>query len=154
MNPKKQSMYYPKRAPCVSLTENIYLSDPSHSEPTPHIPSPHYTIPTKLTAPPLPLEFIVPATMTSNKPPPSHFNILYFASAASFTRKSSENFPAPVLVKELFDFLEGKYPGIKKSVLSSCAVTVNLEYVNIEEDVEMIIKEGDEVGIIPPVSSG
>ena len=92
--------------------------------------------------------------MTTNKPPPSHFNILYFASAASFTKKSSENFLAPVPAKELSDFLEGKYPGIKKSVLGSCAVTINLEYVDVEEDAEMIIKEGDEVGIIPPVSSG
>ncbi len=92
--------------------------------------------------------------MVTNKPPPGHFNILYFASAASFTRKPSENFPAPVPMKELFDVLEGKYPGMKKSVLSSCAITVNLEYVDVEEDAEMLIKEGDEVGIIPPVSSG
>ena len=57
-------------------------------------------------------------------------------------------------MKELFDFLEGKYPGIKKSVLSSCAATVNLEYVDVDDAAGMIIKEGDEVGIIPPVSSG
>lgn len=92
--------------------------------------------------------------MAANKPPPGHFNILYFASAASFTRKPSENFPAPVPIKELFDFLEGKYPGIKKSVLSCCALTVNLEYVDVEDAAGMVIKEGDEVGIIPPVSSG
>jgi molybdopterin converting factor small subunit len=94
--------------------------------------------------------------MAANKSPPGQFNILYFASAASFTRKPSENFPAPVPVTELFDFLEEKYPGIKKSVLSSSALTVNLEYVDVEEDAAagMVIKEGDEVGIIPPVSSG
>ncbi len=94
--------------------------------------------------------------MAANKSPPGQFNILYFASAASFTRKPSENFPAPVPVTELFDFLEEKYPGIKKSVLSSSALTVNLEYVDVEEDAAagMVIEEGDEVGIIPPVSSG
>lgn len=94
--------------------------------------------------------------MAANKSPPGQFNILYFASAASFTRKPSENFPAPVPVTELFDFLEEKYPGIKKSVLNSSALTVNLEYVDVEEDAAagMVIKEGDEVGIIPPVSSG
>ncbi len=94
--------------------------------------------------------------MAANKSPPGQFNILYFASAASFTRKPSENFPAPVPVTELFDFLEKKYPGIKKSVLSSSALTVNLEYVDVEEDAAagMVIEEGDEVGIIPPVSSG
>ena len=62
---------------------------------------------------------------------------------------------------------------MKRKVLGSCAVTVNLEYVDIEEDGKeeggneeeekeegkkrkkgLVIKEGDEVGIIPPVSSG
>ena len=45
-------------------------------------------------------------------------------------------------------------------------MTVNLEYVDFEPDelegktgaegegLELVIKEGDEVGIIPPVSSG
>ena len=92
--------------------------------------------------------------MTATKLSPSHFSILYFASASSFTKKSSENFPAPLPVKELFGLLEGKYPGMEKSVLRSCAITVNLEYVDVEEDGEMVIKAGDEVGIIPPVSSG
>ena len=46
-----------------------------------------------------------------------------------------------------------------KAVLDSCAVTVNLEYVDVKEDndkekVGVEIKEGDEVAIIPPVSSG
>ena len=46
-----------------------------------------------------------------------------------------------------------------KAVLESCAVTVNLEYVDVEEEngrerAGVVIKEGDEVAIIPPVSSG
>ena len=52
-----------------------------------------------------------------------------------------------------FNELEKKYPGIKEKVLDSCAVTVNLEYVDLEENTA-VIKDGDEVGIIPPVSSG
>ena len=46
-------------------------------------------------------------------------------------------------------------------MLSSCAVTINLEYVDIESDpehgvskIDQVIQEGDEVAIIPPVSSG
>ena len=95
------------------------------------------------------------------KPPPGHFILLYFASASSFTGKTAEIFQAPINLKDLFDFLEAKYSGIKDRVLDSCAVTVNLHYVDIVDDDEgsqepphRIISEGDEVGIIPPVSSG
>ncbi|KAK2743899.1 hypothetical protein FQN57_004522 [Myotisia sp. PD_48] len=90
----------------------------------------------------------------------STFQILYFASASSYTQKNTETFPAPYPVHKLFDLLEEKYPGIKQKVLSSCAVSVSLEYVDIEEltggdetNVTMI-QPGDEVAIIPPVSSG
>lgn len=95
----------------------------------------------------------------SEKLPPNHFRILYFASAASFTRKSSDILPAPMPVTDLFGVLEKRYPGFTKAVLDSCAVTVNLEYVDVEEErgVEeggVAINVGDEVAIIPPVSSG
>ena len=88
-----------------------------------------------------------------------HFRILYFASAASFTRKSSDTLPAPMPITNLFGALETKHPGIRKAVLDSCAVTVNLEYVDVEEEDggekgSVVIKVGDEVAIIPPVSSG
>lgn len=96
--------------------------------------------------------------MTPSKPPLGHFSILYFAAASTFTAKLNENIPAPVQARQLFDKLEEKYPGIKEKVLSSCAVTVNLEYVDIDGDdaphSDLEIKEGDEVAIIPPVSSG
>ena len=90
---------------------------------------------------------------------PDHFRLLYFASAASFTRKSSDSFPAPLPIGDLFHVLEKQYPGMTKAVLDSCAVTVNLEYVDVEEEngreeAGVVIKEGDEVAIIPPVSSG
>lgn len=91
------------------------------------------------------------------KPPPGHFNVLYFASASSFTGKDYESFPATLPLKKLFSELESKYPGIQARILDSCLVTINLEYVDVmgeegSEDVE--IKEADEVAIIPPVSSG
>ena len=97
----------------------------------------------------------------SNKLPPGHFRLLYFASAASFTQKASEDFPAPLPVAELFGTIDKKYPGIKHAVLSTATITVNLDYVDVEEESQdgedaqgKIIKEGDEVAIIPPVSSG
>ena len=59
----------------------------------------------------------------------------------------------------LFGVLEKRYPGITKAVLDSCAVTVNLEYVDVEEEASgeeagVVINVGDEAAIIPPVSSG
>ena len=100
----------------------------------------------------------------SDKPPPGHFRLLYFASATSYTKKAFDDFPAPLPVSKLFAMLEEKYTGMTQRVLSSAAITVNLEYVDLHEDagaqvgapssIETVIKEGDEVAIIPPVSAG
>jgi molybdopterin converting factor small subunit len=84
---------------------------------------------------------------------PAQFKLLYFAAASSYTKKQSELLSAPMQIADLFSELEKKYPGIKAKVLESCAVTVNLEYVDLDEGT-VTIEEGDEVGIIPPVSSG
>ena len=91
----------------------------------------------------------------SNRPAAGHFRLLYFASAASFTGKAADDFPAPLPTAQLFNLVEKKYPGIIKAVLSTAAVTVNLNYIDIEEDLTGgVIKDGDEVAIVPPVSSG
>ncbi|KAK7186625.1 hypothetical protein DPSP01_000980 [Paraphaeosphaeria sporulosa] len=96
--------------------------------------------------------------MASPKAPAGHFSILYFASASTFTNKTSEYLSAPVEARGLFSKLEELYPGINDKVLNSCAVTVNLSYIEIDgdeaPDLKIVIKEGDEVAIIPPVSSG
>lgn len=92
------------------------------------------------------------------KPPKGHFRVLYFASAASFTKKESESVAAPMTVRNLLGTLEEKYPGIKATVLDSSLVTVNLNYVEVPEKDDdpnqVTIDAGDEVAIIPPVSSG
>ncbi len=100
------------------------------------------------------------------------FTLLYFASAASYTQKSSDRFSAPLPVSQLFQLLEENYPGMQKAVLDTCAVTINLDYVDLESEEphddddshshdegkkmpnSRMIQEGDEVAIIPPVSSG
>jgi molybdopterin converting factor small subunit len=96
--------------------------------------------------------------VASTKAPAGHYTILYFASAGSYTSKDSEHLPAPLPLSNLFQTLEEKYGGIKAKVLDSCLVTINLEYVDIPDATcdgsEIMIKEGDEVAIIPPVSSG
>ena len=96
--------------------------------------------------------------MGTSRPPQGHFTLLYFAAASSFTKKSSETFEAPLPARDLFEVLEKRYPGINEKVLSSCAVTVNLDYIDLDEEQQeeksLTIMEGDEVAIIPPVSSG
>lgn len=88
------------------------------------------------------------------KPPPGHFNVLYFAGAASHTGKDYETLPAPLTLGKLFDELESRHADITSKILESCLVTINLEYVDVPTDGDVVIKEGDEVAIIPPVSSG
>ncbi|KAF7544220.1 hypothetical protein G7Z17_g10138 [Cylindrodendrum hubeiense] len=87
------------------------------------------------------------------KPPAGHFNILYFASASSFTGKDHEALPAMLPLRNLFAELESRYPGIKAKVLDSCLVTVNLDYVDVsgeEGSDDTVLQEADEVAIIPP----
>lgn len=87
------------------------------------------------------------------------FQIHYFSTASSYTNKNTESLPAPLPVNYLFDTLESRYPGIREKVLQSCGVSVGDEYVDIEaegnkEGEGRVIQPGDEVAIIPPVSSG
>jgi molybdopterin converting factor small subunit len=87
-----------------------------------------------------------------------HFSILYFAKASSFTSKRDESLPAPLPLRKLFATLEERYPGIRAEVLDFSLVTINLNYVDMpaenDEADTTVIHEGDEVAIIPPVSSG
>lgn len=95
--------------------------------------------------------------MSTTKAPPGYFTILYFASASSYTSKDTETLEAPLKLEDLFGVLENKYSGMRSKILDSCLVTVNLEYVDIADGdgkTTVIIHEGDEVAIIPPVSSG
>lgn len=144
------------------------------------------------------------------------FQVLFFASASTFTGVDAITFAAPSTMRQVFAALEREYPGFTEMVLKSAAVTVNLEYVDVDlaaldagkdlgvgdgnggqdgtaeknngEDgigahgnkdeklatvqgnkaetastqqasasasgLDMVIKSGDEIGIIPPVSSG
>ena len=97
--------------------------------------------------------------MSTPRAPAGHFTVLYFAAATSFSGRQHDFLPAPLPITKLSNKLEEMYPGIKEKVLVSCAVTVNLDYVDVDEEAEkseggLVIAEGDEVGVIPPVSSG
>ncbi|KAK4866801.1 hypothetical protein LT330_007964 [Penicillium expansum] len=85
---------------------------------------------------------------------PETFTVHYFATASQYTSKNTELLPAPLKLSALFGELEQQYPGIVHKVLSTCGVSLNGEYVDIEEDGEILIQAGGEVAVIPPVSSG
>jgi Molybdopterin converting factor, small subunit len=82
------------------------------------------------------------------------YTIHYFATASQYTSKNTESLPAPLKLSALFGELEQRYPGIAHKILSTCGVSLNGEYVDVEEDAETVIQAGSEVAIIPPVSSG
>jgi molybdopterin converting factor small subunit len=81
------------------------------------------------------------------------FTIHYFATASQYTSKNTEFLPAPLRLSDLFGELEQRYPGIVQ-ILSSCGISLNGEYVDVEEDGDVVIQTGGEVAVIPPVSSG
>ncbi|KAJ5177333.1 uncharacterized protein N7500_000032 [Penicillium coprophilum] len=82
------------------------------------------------------------------------FTIHYFATASQYTSKNTESLPAPLKLSALFGELEQRYPGIVHKVLSTCGVSLNEEYVDVEENGDVVIQAGSEVAVIPPVSSG
>ncbi|KAF1730156.1 Molybdopterin synthase sulfur carrier subunit [Beauveria bassiana] len=83
---------------------------------------------------------------------PGQCTVLYFAAASSYTGKESEVFSAPTPLARLLAAVEARYPGIRASVLDSCLVTVNLDYVDVPsgDDEGVLIQAADEVAIIPP----
>lgn len=90
--------------------------------------------------------------------PNGTFTVLYFASASSFTGKDVDSFPAPVALADLFSLLESRYPGIRAWAQKYCMLTVNLDYIDVPKDGSadsgLVLKAGDELALIPPVSSG
>lgn len=77
----------------------------------------------------------------------------------SFTKQQCHLFEAPICSATLFQALEEAYPNITQRILNSSAITVNLDYMEFEQgsgkDFNCFeIQAGDEVAVIPPVSSG
>lgn len=101
--------------------------------------------------------------MSGTKPKPGYFRVLYFAAAATFTGRDWDDIKIPVRLHDLPGVLEKAHPGFREAILTSCAITLNLEYVDLsdfntdearENPSDTIIQSGDEIAVIPPVSSG
>ncbi len=77
--------------------------------------------------------------------------VLYFSSIKDKLKKNFEEIDIreEATVRELIDILKEKYPQINEN-LDKVLVAVNEEYA---ED-ETVLKEGDTVALIPPVSGG
>lgn len=84
---------------------------------------------------------------------PSQINItvLYFAGAKDATGKRRESIKLPeyTTIRELLSRISSTHPKIR-NILNSSQIAVNYKVV----DVDAILKEADEVALLPPVSGG
>ncbi|RIB20937.1 hypothetical protein C2G38_2244248 [Gigaspora rosea] len=85
------------------------------------------------------------------------FTILYFASARDAVNISSEiiSFPSTsssLSLQDLTNLLKNRHENLGK-VLENSMFAINMQYVD-KDDESIMVKPGDEVAIIPPVSGG
>ncbi len=80
-----------------------------------------------------------------------HITVLYFASAKNATGKRRESIKLPegTTIRELLLNITSIHPRIK-NILNSMQIAVNYKVV----DADAILKEADEVALLPPVSGG
>lgn len=79
--------------------------------------------------------------------------IEYFGPSKDFTKKTSEQVSDIITLQNLYDHLTLTYSREFQSyVQQNCGITLNYEYIDRNQDIRF--KDGDEICIIPPVSSG
>jgi molybdopterin converting factor subunit 1 len=79
-------------------------------------------------------------------------NVLYFAILKDvFGREREElELPAGATVRILVELLRGREVAAAGRIWESMAVAVNQEYAAVD----MVLQDGDEVALLPPVSGG
>ncbi len=82
--------------------------------------------------------------------------IEYFGPSKDFTSKESEKLDSITTLKDLYNhFVENYSVEFQKYVEENCGITLNYEYIEERNHPEEIqFEQGDEICIIPPVSSG
>ncbi|KAJ3209630.1 hypothetical protein HDU67_006037 [Dinochytrium kinnereticum] len=101
-------------------------------------------------------------------------NVLYFASARDAAGTASETIdlaagsgpdaPPKNTLRDVVAMLKSRHPDLE-AVLSTAMIAVNQEYVerdlwantvkaSLSQAPESFVQDGDEVGVIPPVSGG
>ncbi len=80
-----------------------------------------------------------------------HITVLYFASAKDATgiRRESIKLPESTTVRELLSKISSTHPRII-NILNTMQIAVNYKVVGVDA----ILKEADEVALLPPVSGG
>lgn len=80
-------------------------------------------------------------------------NVLYFAKSREVAGVSQECFQLAdsATTKVLVEAIVERHPAIQ-SVLKSCVLALNQEYVKLNETIPL--KSGDEVAVVPPLSGG
>ena len=81
-----------------------------------------------------------------------HITVLYFAGAKDATgkRRESIKLPEDTTISELLSVISSTHPKIR-NILNRMQIAVNYKVV---VDVDAILKEADEVALLPPVSGG
>ena len=80
-----------------------------------------------------------------------HITILYFANVKDATgvRKDAIEIPQDTPIKKLLTKISITYPNIK-GMLNKIQISVNYKIVNMNT----ILKDGDEVALLPAISGG
>ena len=81
-----------------------------------------------------------------------HVNVLYFAYIHETTRKKKEimELSTNTSIKELVSIILTRYPNIKN--IENIKISVNYRIVNSNSN--LILKNDDEVALLPPISGG
>lgn len=78
-------------------------------------------------------------------------NLLYFAFIKDITRSRNEliKLPYGTSVEKLLEILLAKYPKLSDAI-DTIRISINYKVVGLDA----ILKEGDEVALLPPISGG
>ena len=80
-----------------------------------------------------------------------HITVLYFAGAKDATgkRKESIKLPEDTTIRELLSRISSTHPRMR-NILNTLQIAVNYKVANVDA----VLKEADEVALLPPVSGG
>ncbi|MBA2267014.1 MAG: MoaD/ThiS family protein [Nitrosopumilus sp.] len=90
--------------------------------------------------------------MTSQLLPKIRVTVLYFAQIHETTRKKQEimELSTNTSIKDLVSIILTRYPNIKN--IKNVKISVNYHFVNSNSN--PILKNDDEVALLPPISGG
>jgi sulfur-carrier protein len=90
--------------------------------------------------------------MTTQMTPKIYVTVLYFAYIHETTRKKKEimELSTNTSIKELVSIILTRYPNIKN--IENIKISVNYRIVNSNSN--SILKNDDEVALLPPISGG